>query len=84
MTRKLTEEYEKWGLEVNTDNTKYMSVGDNQNHHLRLEGGRHIEHCQDYQYLGVKLDKAGTLDKAIKERNTKEENYFLVEWSAAG
>ena len=28
MTRKLIDEYELWGLKLNTEKTKYMAIGD--------------------------------------------------------
>lgn len=74
MTRK---PIEKWGLEVNLDKIKNMSIGDKENEPLYLEDGRRISNCQEYQYLGIKLNKTGTLDldQAIKER--REEELYL-------
>jgi len=70
MTRKLMEEYNKWGLEVNIDKTEYMCIG-GQQQDLRLATGHTIKHCSEYKYLGVKISKAGTLDEAIAERNVQ-------------
>lgn len=68
MTRKLVEEYRKWGLEVSVRKTKKMSVGGAQQS-IVLEDGQHIESCEQYKYLGVKLTSDGKLDQAIRDRN---------------
>lgn len=68
MTRKLIEEYEKWGLEVNIAKTEYLSVGGNQED-LILVNGQRIKNCQTYKYLGVNITNDGTLVDAIKNRN---------------
>lgn len=70
MTRKLVEEYEKWGLEVNLTKTKYMCIGGTQQD-LMLEDGRTLKSCSKYKYLGLNITNDGTLDEAIKERNVQ-------------
>jgi len=68
MTRKLIEEYNKWGLDVNLEKTRYMCIGGVQQD-LILEDGQIIKNCKDYKYLGMKITNDGTLDQTIKERN---------------
>lgn len=68
MTRKLIEQYEKWGLEVNLEKTEYMCIGGEQKD-LVLNNGQKIKQCSEYKYLGMKLSQNGSLDQAIKERN---------------
>jgi len=68
MTRKLIEEYNKWGLEVNVDKTEYMYIGGEQKD-LVLNNGQQIKHCQEYKYLGMKITQNGTLDGTIRDRN---------------
>lgn len=68
MTRKLVEEYKKWGLEVNVGKTECMSIGTTAQH-IDLEDGKKIKHCEEYKYLGMKITQNGTLDATIKERN---------------
>lgn len=70
MTRKLIEEYKKWGLEVNISKTEYMCIGGTQQN-LLLEDGQIIRSCENYKYLGMHISNSGTLDYAIKERNTQ-------------
>ena len=70
MTRKLIEEYRRWGLEVNIGKTEKMCIeGDNQN--IVLEDEREIKCCSDYKYIGLRITNDGTLDEAIKKRNTQ-------------
>lgn len=68
MTRKLKEEYEKWGLTMNLQKTQYLCVGADQQENLMLEHGDEITVCNDYKYLGVIFDKSGTDDKEIRSR----------------
>jgi len=70
MTRKLIEQYDKWGLEVNLEKTEYMCIGGEQRD-LQLNNGLVIKRCTEYKYLGMKLSHNGTLDEAIKDRNTQ-------------
>ena len=68
MTRKLIEEYKKWGLEINIDKTKSMCIGGTPQN-IILEDGKVIGHCDHYKYLGVNITQDGRLDAAIKNRN---------------
>ena len=66
MTRKLQEEYQRWGLEINTGKTKYLPIGaELSSVHLENE---EIEACNDYTYLGVIFDTTAKDDKEIKKR----------------
>lgn len=68
MTKKLIEEYKKWGLEVNSTKTKYMCI-DRTPQDLMTEDGRNLESCSNCKYLGVDITQNGALDNALKERN---------------
>lgn len=68
MTRKLIEEYDKWGLEVNIQKTAYMCVG-GQQQDLILNDGKCIKQTKKYKYLGAQITNDGTLDETIKDRN---------------
>lgn len=70
MTRKLIEEYTKWGLEVNLSKTEYMCIGGEQRD-LILNSGKTIKQCTEYKYLGMRLTNNGDLTEAIKDRNTQ-------------
>lgn len=69
MTRKLIEEYSKWGLEINITKTKYMNIGGIQQN-LELEGNLQIEIVDEYKYLGFKIKNDGRFDAEINQRNT--------------
>jgi len=67
MTCKLKETYEKRGLDMNLNRTKYLYIGRTQNN-LKLDKDNEIEFCQEYKYLGVIFDTSGTDDKEIRSR----------------
>lgn len=71
MFRKLVEEYEKWGLEINLQKTEYMVIGA-QGHDLHTEKGV-IKNTNHYKYLGVTLTSDGRdeLDVQNKIRRGK-------------
>ena len=54
MTRKLKETYEKWGLDMNLNKTKYLCIGETHSN-LKLDKDSEIEFCQECKYLGVIL-----------------------------
>jgi hypothetical protein len=62
MTRKLKETYEKWGIDMNLNKTKYLGTGGTQNN-LKLDKDNEIEFCQECKYLGVIFDNIGTDQK---------------------
>jgi len=65
MTRKLKENYEKWGLDINLNKTKYLCIGGTHNN-LKLYKDNEIEFCQEYKYIGVTFYTSGTDDKEIR------------------
>jgi len=67
ITRKLKETYEKWGLDMNLNKTKYLCIGETHSN-LKLDKNSEIESCQEYKYLGVIFDTSGTDDKEIRSR----------------
>lgn len=70
MVKKLVEEYDKWGLTVNVEKTKYMCIGaDAEN--LTLDDGRQISTCKEYKYLGVMYNTEGTDEQEINIRVTQ-------------
>ena len=71
MTRKLIEEYNKWGLEVNLKKTEYMCIGGEQQNIILEQQQQEIKHCQKYKYLGMHITNDGSLDKEIKCRNNQ-------------
>jgi hypothetical protein len=65
MTRKLKENYEKCGLDMNLNKTKYLCTGGTHNN-LKLDEDKEVEFCQEYKYLGVIFDTSGTDGKEIR------------------
>ena len=49
VTRKLIEEYRKWGLDVNVNESKNTCVG-GERRNLTLENGQDIKCCAKYKY----------------------------------
>lgn len=71
MFRKLVEEYEKWGLEQNLKNTKYMVIGEHKqdmNTHKET-----IKFTDRIKYLGVTLtaDKRDGIDSQSRIRKIR-------------
>lgn len=67
MSRKIKEEYEKAGLNMNLNKTKYLCIG-NETTDLELENNEQIKTCDSYKYLGVRIDKDGRDEREIRER----------------
>ena len=67
MARKLKEEYEKWGLTINLEKTKYVCIGE-EGESLKLEGGEEIQPSTECTYLGTKIDQLGDNTTEIKHR----------------
>jgi len=75
MTYKLKETYEKWGLDMNLNKTKYLCIGET-HINLKLDKDSEIEFCQEYKYLGVSFDTSGTDGKEIISRVIKARKYI--------
>jgi len=67
MTRKLKQTYEKWGLDMNLNKTKYLCIGETHSN-LKLDKDSEIEFYQKYKYLGDIFDTGGTDDTEIRSR----------------
>ena len=70
MARKLKEEYEKWGLTINLEKTKYICMGERKEI-LKFEGGEEIKPCTECTYLDTKIDQLGDNKTEIKHRNSQ-------------
>lgn len=57
MLAKLTEEYNKWGLQLNMEKTQYMVIG-GRSENIELESGT-IKNTDTYDYLGVTISEDG-------------------------
>lgn len=72
MLTKLIEEYNNWGLEVNTEKTKYLLIG-GKGQDLELDNGA-IKSVEEYEYLGVTVCEDGRDDKDIIKKVGKGKN----------
>jgi len=66
MMRNLTETYERWGLKINFNKTKYLVAG-GEGRDLDIEG-KSIKLCREYKYLGVIISEVGNSQKEITSR----------------
>ena len=69
MTRKLLEEYRRWGLEINLGKTEYMVAG-GEGSNLVIDDDV-IKHTKEYKYLGVLITSDNRDDKDIREKTNK-------------
>ena len=67
MARKLKEEYEKWGLTMNLEKTKYICVGEEKKS-LKFDSGEEIKPSMECTYLGTKIDQSRDNTTGIKHR----------------
>jgi len=67
MTRKLKEEYEKWGLTMNLEKTKYICIGE-EKESLKFDSGEEIKPSTECTYLGTKTEQTGDNTTEIKHR----------------
>ena len=72
MLNKLIEEFKKWGLQVNTEKTKYMHIG-GVGQDINLESGV-IKHVDKYEYLGVTITNDGRDNEDILKKTGKGRN----------
>lgn len=66
MARKIKKEYEKEGLYINTEKTKYLCI-DNTEINLKIRKNEVIKTCK-YKYLGAEITKDGKDSEEIKQR----------------
>jgi hypothetical protein len=67
VARKLKEEYEKWGLTINLEKTKYICIGE-EKESLKFDSGEEIKPSTECTYLGTKVDQMGNNTTEIKRR----------------
>ena len=72
MINKLTEEYDKWGLQINMQKTQYMSIG-GRGEDIETEGGI-IKNVKHYEYLGVTIHEDGRDNEDILKKIGKGKN----------
>jgi hypothetical protein len=62
MARRLKEEYEKWGLTMNLQKTKYIYIGE-EKESLKFDSGQEIKPNTECTYLGTKTRRETTQQK---------------------
>ena len=63
MLRKLEEEYDRWGLNINLTKTEYLKVEEQtEDPELHIH---EIKRCSEYKYLGSIISKEGNSKKDI-------------------
>ena len=67
MFRKLEEEYDRWGLNINLTKTEYLKVGEEQTEDPELHI-HEIKRCSEYKYLGSIISEEGNSKKDIHSR----------------
>ena len=74
LMRKLTETFEKWGLKINYDKTKYLVAGGDavagKDVKDLVVDNKIIKGCEEVKYLGVVLSRKGNSEQEITERIT--------------
>ena len=70
MLRKLQEEYNKWGLTINMQKTKYMVVETDEAHDLDI-GNALVKGCNTFKYLEVNLASNGKSNVDIENKIAK-------------
>jgi hypothetical protein len=75
MTRNRKEEYEKWGLVINLEKTKYVWIGERKET-LKFYGGKEIQPCTGCTNLGTKIDQLGDNATEIKHRISQTSKYI--------
>ena len=66
MLNKLFEEYEKWGLHINTNKTEYMVIG-GKGADLIIKGNL-VKNVERYKYLGTIITSTNSYEDEIKSR----------------
>ena len=64
--RKLKEEYEKWGLTMNLEKTKYICMGE-EKESLKFDNREEIKPSTECTYLDTKTDQTGDNTTEIKQ-----------------
>ena len=67
MARRLREEYEKWGLGINLEKTKYVCMGEGKEI-LKFDGGEEIKPYTECTHLSTKIEQWGDNTTEIKHR----------------
>ena len=67
MAQKLKEEYEKWGLTMNLERTKYICIGE-EKESFKFDSGEEIKPSTECTHLGTKIDQTGDNTTEIKYR----------------
>ncbi|XP_030750155.1 uncharacterized protein LOC115877946 [Sitophilus oryzae] len=80
MLRKLDEEYDRWGLNINLTKTEYLKVGEEQTEDPKLHI-HEIKRCSEYKYLGSIISEEENSKKDIHSRvQQAKERRMASQW----
>lgn len=68
MVRKLKEEYDRAGLEINFAKTEYLDTTEDATQDLEIDEDTVIKGCDKFKYLGFLITKKGTTEDEIASR----------------
>ena len=68
MMRKLKEEYEDAGLEINLDKTEFLQTISNVTENLNIDSSIEIKGTEKFKYLGFTITQNGNTEEEIKTR----------------
>jgi hypothetical protein len=71
MARKLKEVYEKWGLAIHLEKTKYVCMGERKEI-FKFDSREEIKPCTECTYVGTKIDHLGDCTTVIKHRTSQK------------
>ena len=69
----------KYGMKINEEKTKIMSIGDNQSdqHHIKL-GSRVLEEVESFSYLGSEIGQSAKVGKEVNIRLKKASTVYQM------
>ena len=69
----------KYGMKINEEKTKILSIGDNKSnqHHIKL-GSRALEEVESFAYLGSEIGQSSKIDKEVNMRLKKASTVYQM------
>ena len=69
----------KYGMKINEEKTKILSIGDNQSdqHHIKL-GSRVLEEVESFSYLGSEIGQSAKVGKEVNIRLKKASTMYQM------
>ena len=69
----------KYGMQINEEKTKILSIGDNQSdqHHIKL-GSRVLDEVESFSYLGSEIRQSAKVNKEVNIRLKKPSTVYQM------